>query len=113
MIPEGWNCWDIIEIKGSKTCGELLDYLKKTYNIDVQMLLVGSDIPIYNINSKLKHNIDIKIEDAYEKKTNTKIKEDIKYFLLSILGSVPEAKIENETFKNVTVSIPPIKYIFK
>jgi len=113
IIPEGWNSWDIIEIKGSKTCGELLDYLKKTYNIDVQMLLVGSEIPIYNIKSKLKDNVGIKIEDAYEKKMKTKIKEDIKYFLLSILGTVPEAKIENETFKNVTVSIPPIKYIFK
>ena len=113
MIPEGWNNWDRIEIKGSKTCGELLDYLKMTYNIDVEMLYVGTETPIYNIKSKLKNNKGVKIEEAYEKKTNTKIKEDIKYFLLTIIGKVPEAKIENETFENVSVDIPPIKYIFK
>jgi hypothetical protein len=113
IIPEGWNSWDRIEIRGSKTCGELLDYLKETYNIDVDMLYVGTDIPIYNINSSLKNNKGIKIEEAYEKKMNIKIKEDIKYFLLSIIGKVPETEIEGETYKNVSVDIPPIKYIFK
>jgi ubiquitin-activating enzyme E1 len=113
FIPEGWNNWDRIEIRGSKTCGELIDYLKKEYNIDVEMLYVGSETPIYNIHSKLKNNVGIKIEEAYENKIKAKIKEDTKYFLLSIFGSVPEAKIEDETFKNVSVNIPPIKYIFK
>ena len=112
-IPEGWNAWDRIEIKGPKTCGEICDFLKKQYNIDVEMLIAGNGIPIYNIDSSSKKNIDLKVEDAYEKKTKKKIDEKIKYILLAIFGSVPEAKIGDKTYKNVTANIPPIKYIFK
>ena len=42
-IPEGWNCWDRIEIKGPKTCGELIDHLKKTYDVNVDMLTADGE----------------------------------------------------------------------
>ena len=79
----------------------------------MEMLIAGNGIPIYNIDSSSKKNIDLKVEDAYEKKTKKKIDEKIKYILLAIFGSVPEAKIGDKTYKNVTANIPPIKYIFK
>ena len=30
-VPEGWNIWDVMEIKGPKTCGELINEFKEKY----------------------------------------------------------------------------------
>ena len=72
-IPEGWNSWDRIEIKESKTCGELIDYLKKEYNIDVDMLAVDGVTIITTFLESGKAKRVLKIEDAYEKSTHKKI----------------------------------------
>ena len=34
-IPPKFTCWDILEIKGNKTTGEVLDYINETYKVDV------------------------------------------------------------------------------
>lgn len=45
-LPEGWNCWDRIDIQGHKTCEELKDYLKEKYNIDLDMFISNGKVII-------------------------------------------------------------------
>ena len=52
-----------------------------------------------------------KIEELYEKSKKKTIKKN--YLLIQALGTIPEAKIGENTFKNVSAYIPPIKYYFK
>ena len=35
VIPEGWNPWDKIEVKGPKTIRELKNFFKEKYNITI------------------------------------------------------------------------------
>ena len=112
-IPEGWNVWDRIDIRESKTCGDLIDYLKKQYNIDVDML-TADGVTIYTgFSEKAKEKRLVKIEDAYENNAKKKINEKRNYLNIQVVGSIDEAKIGEQTLKNVSVFIPPIKYIFR
>ncbi len=108
-IPEGWNSWDRIEINETKTCGQLVDYLKEKYNIKVDMLSID-EIDINVFMGKNNEKMNRKIEEAYEKKSKKKISEKKKYLIIQVVGSVEETVIEDETFKNVGVSFPTIKY---
>ena len=60
-IPPKFTCWDILEVKGNKTTGEVLDYISDTYKVDVTGL--------YTLNSKSiikdKSSFDIPFQDAY------------------------------------------------
>ena len=38
VLTNKWSVWYKIELKGSKACGEIIDYLTKTYKIDVDLL---------------------------------------------------------------------------
>ena len=53
----------------------------------------------------------LKLEEAYELNTKKKIQKN--YLNIQVIGSIDEAKIGDETLKNVSVFLPPIKYIFK
>ena len=112
-IPQGWNDWDQIEIKGSKTCEELIKILKEKYNINVGAIFSGKKTIYDNILPKAKTNIDKKIEEAYQIMTNTKINENQNCFILRVSAKVSEATIEGKTHKNVSAIIPSIKYIFR
>jgi ubiquitin-activating enzyme E1 len=109
-IPNGWTVWDFIEVRGSKTCKELVEYLKKEYNINVETLLINQKM-IYD--TCFNNCAEIKVEDAYKNTEDKKINENKKYLLIDIIGTVPEAEIEAKTYKNPSVSTPKIKYIFK
>ena len=72
-IPEGWNIWDIIEINETKTCGQLIDDLEEKYKITIDCLIADS---IGIANRFIGKNIEkekLKIEDAYEEVSHTKI----------------------------------------
>ena len=62
-IPPKFTCWDILEVKGNKTTGEVLDYIGETYIVDVTGL--------YTLNSKsiIKDEafFDMPFQDAYYK----------------------------------------------
>ena len=110
-IPEGWNCWDRIEIKETRTCGQLIDYLKEKYNIEVDMLAADGETIITTFLESGKAKRKLKLEEAYELNTKKKIQKN--YLNIQVIGSIDEAKIGDETLKNVSVFLPPIKYIFK
>ena len=112
-IPPGWNVWDIIDIKGPKTCGELAEYLNKTYDFIVGSIYIDSVMIYDNTFSPFKDNVNVKIEDSYEQFSQKKISEKTKYFFITIIGNVPEAKIDGNVYRDVGVLLPKIKYIFK
>ena len=111
-VPEGWTSWDKIEVKGSKTCGELCDYLKEKYQIVVDTILIDKMI-VYDTFLEAKKNKDMKIEDVYAKYSEKPIPDKKKYFSLSIVAIVPETKINGKDYKNVNVLSPLIKYMFR
>ena len=62
-IPPKFTCWDILDVKGNKTAGEVLDYISETYKVDVTGL--------YTLNSKSiikdEASFDMLFQDAYFK----------------------------------------------
>ena len=62
-IPPNFTCWDILDIKGNKTAGEVLDYIGETYKVDVTGL--------YTLNNKSiieeEASFDMLFQDAYYK----------------------------------------------
>ena len=112
VVPEGWNTWDFIEIRGPKTCGELGDFLREQYNIILDIIYVG-DKMIYATFLETRSNINVKIEDAYQAITEKKIGENTSFLILNVSGTIPEATIEEETFNDLSALLPKIKYIFK
>ena len=111
-VPEGWTCWDKIEVKGSKTCGELCEYLKNKYQIVVETILIDK-MMIYDTFLEAKKNKDLKIEDVYAQYNGKPIPDKKKYFSISIVALVPETKINGKDYKNATVLSPLIKYMFR
>ena len=110
-IPEGWNVWDRIDINETKTCGQLIDYLKEKYNIDVDMLTADGVTIITTFAGKNIEKWNTKIEDAYEKNANKKLGPKKKYLNIQVVGSIEETKIAQKQVKNASVFIPPIKYM--
>ena len=110
-IPEGWNIWETIDIKGPKTCGELIDEFKNKYNVNVDMLAGNGELFLNLIFESAKKKLGLKIEDAYETTRKKKIEKN--YLLIQVFGNVPKTEIEGKTFENVSAYIPPIKYYFK
>ena len=98
-IPEGWNCWDRIEIRGPKTCGELIDYLKKTYDVNVDMLTADGETIISTFFESAKEKMGLKIEDSYVKNTKKEISRN--YLNIQVIGTLTEAKIGDKTLKDV------------
>ena len=71
-IPPNWTVWDKITIKQSMTCKELIDYVKKEYNVEVTDITCGSVNIIQMFMSSSKARLPQKIEDVYN--TNAKVK---------------------------------------
>ena len=111
-VPEGWTSWDRIEIKGSKTCGEMCEYLKEKYQIIVDTIFIDK-IMVYDTFLEIKKNKDLKIEDVYSKSIGKPISDKKKFLSVNVVAYVPEAKIMEKDYKNVSVLSPLIKYMFR
>ena len=111
-VPEGWTSWDRIEVKGSKTCGELCELLKEKYGILVDTIFID-ELMIYDTFLEIKKNKDLKIEDVYAKYSGKAISPKKNYLSINVISFVPEAKINGKDYKNVNVLSPLIKYMFR
>ena len=113
-IPEGFNIWDKIEIKGSKTCQELLDYLKEKYSIVIDFLIANGEIIISTMDEdEYNKKIGRKIEELFFENTKIKLKDNVNYLLLQVVANIKKAKIGDKELEDVSVEMPPLKYIFK
>ena len=111
-IPEGWTSWDRIEVKGSKTCGELCEYLKEKYQIIVDTIFIDN-IMIYDTFLAIKKNKDLKIEDVYAESMGKPICDKKMFLLIDVAAFIPVTKINGKDYENVKVLSPLIKYIFR
>ena len=71
-IPLNWTVWDKIVINGSKTPNQLIDYIKKKYNVDV-FLITSNGITISQ--AFLPFNKDkngLKIKEIYKNEAKNK-----------------------------------------
>ena len=113
-IPEGFNIWDKIEIRGSKTCKELFDYLKGKYNIVIDFLIANGQIIISTLDEKeYDKRIGRKIEELFFENSKIKLKENVNYLTLQVVATVKKTKIGDQELEDVSVDMPKIKYIFK
>ena len=111
-IPEGWTTWDKIEIKGSKTAKEFYDYLKEKYNITTIDTLIANARIIINDEDDFNEKKDKKIEDLLLEEGGI-IPNDCNNLIIQLIASINKTKINNQELENVSVDMPPIKYIFR
>ena len=113
-IPNKWTIWDRLEMKGPKTCQEFFDEMFQKYGIKIDMLIANGEIIMSSLDEEsFEKNKNKKIEDLYLSITKVKPKENINYILLQLSANIDKATIKNKEFKDVSVEMPPIKYIFK
>ena len=113
-IPNKWTIWDRLEMKGPKTCQEFFDEMFQKYGIKIDMLIANGEIIMSSLDEEsFEKNINKKIEDLYLSMAKVKPKENINYILLQLSANIDKATIKNKEFKDVSVEMPPIKYIFK
>ena len=113
-IPEGFNIWDKIEIRGCKTCKELFDYLKEKYNIVIDFLVANGEIIISTLDEKeYDKRIGRKIEELFFENSKLKLKENVNYLTLQVVATIKKTKIGDQELEDVSVDMPKIKYIFK
>ena len=101
LIPEKFTIWDYLEINGSLSIKQLIDYMKQKYNVEVT-LITSNQKKLFEKNST-KNVLNEKIEDAYNNKSNIKLSQSKKFLMLEILGDVD----------NFIAKMPKFKYNFK
>ena len=111
VIPKERTVWDKIVIKGSKTCGEIIEYLKKAYNIEIDMLVCGDIIIIDLFFPSAEKKLGLKIEDIYNEKAKFKLEKN--YMIISVIAYIENVEIEGKKVEYASVDMPNIKYIFK
>ena len=101
LIPEKFTIWDYLEINGSFSIKQLIDYMKQKYNVEVT-LITSNQKKLFEKNST-ENVLNEKIEDAYNNKSNIKLSQSKKFLMLEILGDVD----------NFIAKMPKFKYNFK
>ena len=112
-IPEGWTIWDKLEIKGPKTCKQFFEEMFNKYQIEIDMLYANGKNIMNNLDEELfEQNKEKLIEDFYFSIAKIK-KENLKYLLLQLSANIKKIAIKGKELTDVSVEMPPIKYIFK
>lgn len=106
-VPEGFNVWDVIELKEKMTIEEFRKYMKDKYNVDVETVIVQDQI-LFDEDGMGDEKLGI--EEAYYACEPGKKDEDIEYLFISIIGSVRDCIIEEEKIEKASADVPRIKY---
>jgi ubiquitin-activating enzyme E1 len=90
-IPEDYTIYDktIVDI-GSITTQELFEYLKKTFNIEIDLLTAGQ-FALFNRylpNNKHGPRLAMKVEDVYNQVCEENMGPEIKYLRMELGGSI-------------------------
>ena len=112
-LPKKFTLWDKIEIEGSKTVSEFIDYIKKEYNVEIT-LISANDIIIYE--KKILKEIDKILEMKRGKKNDIFLNEKIEKVYNKKKGSIngEEESIFLQisgNFKDSRVLMPKFKYL--
>ena len=96
---------EYIEIKGSKTLKEFLEYIKKEKNIEINHCEMNGKIiydkirfPLERLKKKQNEKLEKKIEDIFYKQINNEEENENKDLIISITGYRDNEKIDNFPF---------------
>ena len=103
-IPLNWTVWDKIIINGPKTPEELIDFIKKEYNVNV-ILITSNEITIAQTITNSNPDINkLKIEEIYLKEAKSRnISINNNFLILQINGEI----------NKVPVIMPLFRYNYK
>ena len=86
----------------------------KKYNITIDILIANGEIIISTLDDDTyKERIGKKIEDCFLEVAKVKPKDNVNYLILQAVASISKTKIGDRELEDVSVEMPPIKYIFK
>lgn len=100
-IPPNWSVWDKIEINGSMTFKQLIDFFMENYKVDAGIVACDKLTLLLSISQNFKDKMNIKIEDEYERVSKTKITST--YLVLEVSA---------DTLDGATAIMPLVKYNF-
>lgn len=103
-IPEGHTKWDKILIKGPLKLKELMEKVKKEYNVNTTMVVCG-ELPVYMDGMSPKERLERNIEDIVVEIAKTKFDASVKTLRLDAMGETID--------KSISAVIPGIKYQLK
>ena len=103
-IPLNWTVWDKIIINGPKTPKEIMDYIKKEYNVDVFLISSNGITISQTFLSTHSDKNNLKIEEIYiNEAKNRNISINNNFLILQINGE----------YNKIPVLMPLFKYIYK
>ena len=111
-IPEGWTIWDKIEIRGSKTMQAFYNYLNENYNITTIDMVIANGKNIIYDQDDFNEKRNRTIEDLFLENDGV-ITNDCNKLIIQIIASIAKTTIGGQELENVSVDMPPIKYIFR
>lgn len=98
LIPEKFSILDYLIINDSFSIRQLIDYMKKEYNVEVTSI-ISSKLLLYLKGNSKEDILGKKIEEVYNILSNIKLFENKKYLMLEISGYVDEYIAKMPLFK--------------
>ena len=101
----GYTIWDIIEINGPMTVGELIAYMKEKYGVKITLISSGKYTVYNSYVSSAKARIEQKIEDIFQKIDEKELPKKKTSLALEVAADTIEGDVD--------ASMPSIRYNFK
>ena len=98
-IPPKWTVWDKINVNGSKTVKEFIDFIKKEYNVDVSVISSNGVTIIQTFMPSNTNKMGLKIEDIYNSESKFPIPETQNFMFLEVSGDIGDASALMPLFK--------------
>ena len=103
-IPPNWTVWDKIELNGSMTMQEFIDYMTTTYGVESSIITCNNVSLIQTYQASHKPRFAMKIEDCYNTYSKTKLDEKTNYLIIEVSA---------DTVDGAAAIMPLIKYKFR
>ena len=102
FIPDKFSIWDYLIINESLSINQLIEYMKKNYNVEISSI-ISNKLILYLKDDSKNDKLDQKIEEVYNELSTVKLFNNKKFLMLEIYGNIDEC----------IAKMPPFKYNFK
>jgi ubiquitin-activating enzyme E1 len=103
-IPKNWTVWDRIVIQGPLTFQQLMDHLKNTYNVEINIITASKTTLLQTFIPSNKSRYNLKIEDVYNTYSKYPLGPNAKYLVLEISADTEDGAV---------ALLPLVQYNFK
>jgi ubiquitin-activating enzyme E1 len=98
-VPPGWTNWDKIDVEGPKTIQEIMDDVKKRYEVELSFITIG-EVMIYDGFSK-KERLNLTLEEVYKSIKGVELDPNRRYIEITSSASTEDG---------TDASLPLIRY---